>query len=117
MKLLLAMVALAACVATGCTEPTDSPMTPHSYHSDLENTVVLAVHRGNIDDDLLLQIGLVADRHGLANWALVDETFAAIGAGLREADADKDTAESVADLVSDGDAKNRQAVLQAYGGQ
>ncbi len=115
--MILLLATVAALLATGCKGPADSSaVTPHAYRTDLENTVVLAIRRGNTDEELLRQIGIVAKRHNLDDWASVDDTFTAIGTGLREAGAGDDQAEAVAQLVSGGDAARRQRVLEAYGG-
>ncbi len=114
----LAALLLAAFSIAGCSEPastTKEAPQPHAYQSDLENTVVLAVRRGLEDTDLMHQIDAVARRHNLADWASDEETFSAIGAGLRHADVSREVAESVARLVSSGDAARRDLVLQAYG--
>ena len=133
MRVIVTLAATAALAAAACTDPVDSPasettasappapsaaasVTPHAYHSDLENTIVLAMRRGNTGEDLLRQIGIVAKRHGMDDWTTSDETFTAIGAGMREAAIASDRAASVAELVSGGDAPRRQLVLEAYGG-
>ena len=133
MRVIAMLAASVAFVATACSDPADSPagdttaspppassltvsVTPHAYHSDVENTVVLAMRRDNTGEDLLRQIDIVAKRHGLEDWTTSDETFRAIGAGMREAAVASDRAASVAELVSGGDAPRRQLVLEAYGG-
>lgn len=133
MRVIVMLAAAVALAATACTDragppasdasdappktsPTAATVAPHAYHSDLENTVVLAMRRGNTGEELLSQIGMVAKRHGLDNWSSADETFTAIGAGMRQAGVAGERAESVADLVSGGDAARRRLVLEAYGG-
>lgn len=130
MRLIVTLAAAVALAATACTDPADpsasdasdapppaSPAAaPHAYHSDLENTVVLAMRRGNTGEDLLSQIGMVAKRHGLDDWTSAEETFTAIGAGMRQAGVAGERAEIVAELVSGGDASHRRLVLEAYGG-
>lgn len=130
MRLIVTLAAAVALAATACTDPADpsasdasdapppaSPAAaPHAYHSDLENTVVLAMRRGNTGEDLLSQIGMVAKRHGLDDWTSAEETFTAIGAGMRQAGVAGERAELVAELVSGGDASHRRLVLEAYGG-
>ncbi len=130
MRLIVTLAAAVALAATACTDPADpsasdasdapppaSPAAaPHAYHSDLENTVVLAMRRGNTGEDLLSQIGMVAKRHGLDDWTSAEETFTAIGAGMRQAGVSGERAELVAELVSGGDASHRRLVLEAYGG-
>ncbi len=113
-------------IVVGCSDPsgsgasipaptTDEAPQHHAYHSDLENTVILAMRRGMDDTDSMHQIDSVARRHGLADWGSDEATFAAIGAGLRHADVSSEMAETVAQLVSRGDATRRDLVLQAYG--
>lgn len=133
MRLIVTLAAAVALAATACTDPADpsasdasdapppaSPaaatVAPHAYRSDLENTVVLAMRRGNTGEDLLSQIGTVAKRHGLDDWTSAEETFTAIGAGMRQAGVSGERAELVAELVSGGDASHRRLVLEAYGG-
>ncbi len=130
MRLIVTLAAAVALAATACTDPADpsasdasdapppaSPAAaPHAYRSDLENTVVLAMRRGNTGEDLLSQIGMVAKRHGLDDWTSAEETFTAIGAGMRQAGVAGERAELVAELVSGGDASHRRLVLEAYGG-
>ena len=100
---------------TGCSDPVENEIDrPHAYRSDLENTVALAIRRGNDDVDLIRRIDAVARRHGLDDWTTDDESFAAIGVGLRDARAPVGVAESVADAVSRGDVRLRDLVLQAY---
>ena len=100
---------------TGCSDPVDNEIDrPHAYRSDLENTVALAIRRGNDDVDLIRRIDAVARRHGLDDWTTDEESFAAIGVGLRDARAPVGVAESVADAVSRGDVRLRDLVLQAY---
>jgi len=122
----LAALLLVAFSTAGCSDQsgggasipaptTDEAPQHHAYQSDLENTVILAMRRGMDDTDLMHQIDSVARRHGLADWGSDEETFAAIGAGLRHADVSSEMAESVAQLVSRGDAARRDLVLQAYG--
>lgn len=122
----LVALLLAAFAVAGCSDPSGSgaPIpastkdeTPqhHAYHSDLENTVILALRRGLDNSDLVHQVDAVARRHGLDDWASDEETFTAIGAGLRQANVSKEIADSVAQLVSSGDAARRDLVLQAYG--
>lgn len=110
--LLLIAVATASCSGPS-SEKEDS--RPHAYRSDLENTVALAIRRGDDDVDLIRQIDAVAGRHGLSDWTSDKETFEAIGVGLRDAGAPVGVAESVAQLVSRGDVSLRDLVLQAYG--
>ena len=73
------------------------------------------MRRGESKDELRRQIGLVANRHGLDDWESAEESFVAIGVGLREAEVNDEVAESIASLVSGGDAVRRQLVLDAYG--
>lgn len=114
----LVALILATFSIAGCSDPAstveDAPEL-HGYHSDLENTVVLAMRRGIEDIDLVHQIDTVARRHSVADWASDDESFKAIGVGLRDAGVSREMAESVAQLVSSGDAAHRDLVLQAYG--
>lgn len=110
--LLLIAVATASCSGPS-SEKEDS--RPHAYRSDLENTVALAIRRGDDDVDLIRQIDAVAGRHGLSDWTSDKVTFEAIGVGIRDAGAPVGVAESVAQLVSRGDASLRDLVLQAYG--
>jgi len=113
----LAALLLIAVAITGCSDPAEKELArPHAYRSDLENTVALAIRRGNDDVDLIRRIDAVARRHGLNDWAEDEETFAAIGVGLRDAGAPVGVAESVAEVVSRGDARLRDLVMQAYGG-
>lgn len=119
MRKLLFLIVMTMSGITGCAGMADSSAapaaTPHAYATDLANTVVLAMLRGNEDDELLRQIGIVAQRHGLSDWESVDDSYVAIGAGLREAEVSAATAASVADTVSGGDALRRQLVLQSFG--
>ena len=125
MRRLMLIAAVALLGTSGCGDQPDSssntasnPVSinaPHAYKSDLENTVVLAVRRGASKDELRRQIGLVANRHGLDDWESVEESFVAIGVGLRAAEANDEVAESIATLVSGGDTVRRQLVLDAYG--
>lgn len=123
---LASLLMVAFSIVAGCSDPsgsgasipastTDEAPQHHAYHSDLENTVILAMRRGMDDTDLMHQIDSVARRHGLADWGSDEETFAAIGAGLRHADVSSEMAATVAQLVSRGDATRRDLVLQAYG--
>ena len=125
MRRLMLIAAVALLGTSGCGDQPDSssntassPVSikaPHAYKSDLENTVVLAMRRGESKDELRRQIGLVANRHGLDDWESAEESFVAIGVGLREAEVNDEVAESIASLVSGGDAVRRQLVLDAYG--
>ncbi len=110
MKTILVFVVASALVIAAC-----GGSTPHDYQSDLEHTVALSMKRGLDDQDLLGQIGLAAKRHDLSEWQSSDESFAAIGTGLREAGVTVEKAGTVADLVSGGDARRRDLVLEAFG--
>ena len=132
MRVIVMLAVAVALAATACTDPAEPPSSsasdspppaspaasvmPHAYRSDLENTVVLAMRRGTTGDELLRDIALVAGRHGLDDWTSSEESFKAIGAGMREANVAGERAESVAELVSGGDAASRRVVLEAYGG-
>jgi len=109
-----AVIAVAG--ASGCTAPSDTSVSkaPHAFTSDLENTVILVIRRDSVDEDLVRQIGIVAQRHGLDDWRSVDESYVATGTGLRKAGVDRETARGVAELVSGGDAAARQLVMRAF---
>lgn len=132
MKKVLILLAVTTMVGAGCAGAADSSASsasisslsasstapaaaPHAYSTDLENTVVLAMHRDTDDNELLRRIGIVAERHGLRDWESVEDTFVAIGEGMRQAGVTSDKAGSIADLVSGGDDMRRQLVLKAYG--
>ncbi len=132
MKKILILIAVILAAGAGCAGMTGSSASsasisslsasstapaaaPHAYATDLANTVILAMRRGTEDDELLRQIGIVAERHGLRDWESVADTFAAIGDGLRQAGVSGDKAGAVANLVSGSDDMRRQLVLQAYG--
>jgi len=125
MKSILVFIVASVFVITACGGPAETPaevdpvptaVTPHDYQSDLENAVALAMRRGLDEEELQRQIGLVARRHDLSDWRSEDESFVAIGIGLREASVERDAAEAIADLVSGGDARRRDLVVDAFGG-
>jgi ABC-type glycerol-3-phosphate transport system substrate-binding protein len=118
MKKLLVLFA-AALLAAACSGPSgssDSVVTPHSYGSDVENSVILAMRRDFGEEDLLRQLGVVARRHGVEDWQSSDEAFTAIGNGLRRAKVAEDRATAVAELVSAGNPEKRRLVLRAFEG-
>ena len=120
-RTLLVLLALSTVGMSGCSDrqdiPAEAQTSSHSYRADLENTLVLAVRRDTAEAELLRQIGLVAKRHGLHDWHAREDTYVAIGAGLRRAGAADERAAAIAELVSDGDEARQWQVLKAYRGQ
>jgi hypothetical protein len=117
-RTLLVLLTAAAIGLVGCADRQDAPASPqtapHSYRADLENTVVLAIRRDTDEAELLRQIGIVAGRHDLHDWQAEEDSYTAIGEGLRRAGAADEQAAAVAGLVSGGDEARRRQVLQAY---
>jgi hypothetical protein len=119
-RTLLVLLAAAVAGLVGCADRQDEPASPqtapHSYRADLENTIVLAIRRETDEAELLRQIGIVAGRHDLENWQAEDDSYIAIGEGLRRAGVADAQAAGIAQLVSSGDDARRRQVLEAYGG-
>lgn len=120
MKKILVVTAALALGVTGCADSSDSsppPATgPHLYQSDLANTVTLAIKRGTSDEELLEQLGVVAQRHGLSDWETREKTYVGIGAGLRKAGVPESRAQEIAEFVSDGDPARRALVMKEFTG-
>jgi len=118
MKKILVVTAALALGVTGCADSSDSsppPETgPHLYQSDLANTVTLAIKRGTSDEELLEQLGVVAQRHGLSDWETREKTYVGIGAGLRKAGVPESRAQEIAEFVSDGDPARRALVMKEF---
>lgn len=118
-RTLLVLLTASVVGLAGCADRQDAPANPqtvpHSYRADLENTIVLAIRRDTDDAELLRQIGIVAGRHDLGDWQAEQDSYVAIGEGLRGAGAANDRAEAIAQLVSAGDEARRRQVLRAYG--
>jgi hypothetical protein len=112
------LLTLSAVGMAGCADRPDVPAaastSAHSYRADLGNAVALAVRRDTAETELLRQIGLVAERHGLRDWETHEDTYVAIGEGLRKAGAADDQAVAIAELVSSGDEARQRQVLEVY---
>ena len=119
-RTLLVLLTAAVAGLVGCADRPDAPASqqtaPHSYRADLENTIVLAIRRETDEAELLRQIGIVAGRHDLGDWQAENDSYIAIGEGLRRAGAADEQAAGIALLVSSGDDARRRQVLEAHGG-
>ena len=119
-RTLLLLLTAAVAGLVGCADRQDAPaslqIVPHSYRADLENTIVLAIRRDTDDAELLRQIGIVAGRHDIDDWQAEEDSYIAIGEGLRAAGAADERVAAIAQLISSGDDARRRQVLEAYDG-
>jgi hypothetical protein len=83
------------------------------YRDDVRAATVAAVDSGAGADDLLRRIGSVAERNGVSDWEASDDTYRAVGEGLRLAGLDARAAETFAKELA-GDGRARDVLLEAF---
>ena len=87
--------------------------TSSPYARDVRSTTTAVVEAGADADDLLLQLGRVAELHGVSDWEGQPLTYHAVGAGLRSAGAEPSDARAFAEELT-ADPHAVQIVLLGY---
>lgn len=86
-----------------------------SYQDDVRIATrdLVAAERG--EDDLLREIGRVAERHGVSHWEGRSTTWLALGAGLGEAGLSRPQAQALSRRLA-ADPRAEAFVLEGYAG-
>jgi hypothetical protein len=75
---------------------------------------VAAVVSGAAASDLLRRIGSAAERNGVSDWEALDDTYRAVGEGLRLAGLDERAAGVFARELTGDEGRARDALLEAF---
>jgi hypothetical protein len=86
-----------------------------AYRQDVRSATVALTESGASGEDLLRQVGQVAERHGVTDWEAHEATYRAVGEGLRLGGADAPGARAIAREMTGNDAPAYRAVIEGYG--
>jgi hypothetical protein len=86
------------------------------YRGDVEDYTVAALDGAGAFDaaDFARGLARIAASHGLSDWAALDATYRAVGAGLARSGLDRDAAAEVARAWLGGDARAEGLVLEGW---
>ena len=85
-----------------------------AYRRDVESVTLVALDAHASAEALLLDLGRVAARHGVADWESLASTYRGVGAGMRRAGLDSAAASAFGDRVFGSQPEVTQWLHEGY---